>query len=49
MPALLRATDRVIFVECDKEEPALARFEEALRYGGLGAVDGRAMASKITA
>ncbi len=30
--------DRVIFVECDKEETMLASFEEALRYGGLGAV-----------
>ncbi|CAD7035293.1 inducible mutagenesis protein ImuA 2 [Pseudorhizobium endolithicum] len=30
--------DRVIFVECDKEETVLASFEEALRYGGLGAV-----------
>lgn len=49
MPALLRAADCVIFVGCDYEEPALARFDEALRYGGLGAVDDRAMASKITA
>lgn len=30
--------DRVIFVECDKEETVLASFEAALRYGGLGAV-----------
>ncbi|MBB2719614.1 UNVERIFIED_ORG: protein ImuA [Rhizobium etli] len=30
--------DRVIFVECEKEETVLASFEEALRYGGLGAV-----------
>lgn len=30
--------DRVIFVEGDKEETVLASFEEALRYGGLGAV-----------
>ncbi|WP_434713606.1 ImuA family protein (plasmid) [Rhizobium sp. YTUHZ045] len=30
--------DRVIFVECDREETVLASFEEALRYGGLGAV-----------
>ncbi|WP_018236800.1 ImuA family protein [Ensifer sp. BR816] len=30
--------DRVIFVECDREETVLTSFEEALRYGGLGAV-----------
>ncbi len=30
--------DRFVFVECDKEEAVLASFEEALRYGGVGAV-----------
>jgi protein ImuA len=30
--------DRVIYVEAGREEDVLASFEEALRYGGLGAV-----------
>jgi protein ImuA len=30
--------DRVIYVEAGKEEDVLASFEEALRFGGLGAV-----------
>ncbi len=30
--------DRVIYVEAGREEDVLAGFEEALRYGGLGAV-----------
>ena len=30
--------DRVYFVESDKEEDVLANAEEALAYGGLGAV-----------
>lgn len=40
-PALQQAglnLERVIFVECDKEEAILESAEEALRYGGLGAV-----------
>jgi protein ImuA len=40
-PALQQAglnLNRVIFVECDKEDAILESAEEALRYGGLGAV-----------
>jgi protein ImuA len=40
-PALAQAglhPDRVIYVEAGREEDVLASFEEALRYGGLGAV-----------
>ncbi|MBX5165446.1 MULTISPECIES: ImuA family protein [unclassified Rhizobium] len=43
MPALAQAglhPDRVIFAEADKEEDVLASMEEALSYGGLGAVVG---------
>ncbi|MBY5336386.1 damage-inducible mutagenesis protein [Rhizobium leguminosarum] len=43
MPALAQAglhPDRVIFVESDREEDVLASMEEALGYGGLGAVVG---------
>lgn len=42
-PALAQAGlhhDRVVFVEADKEEDVLASMEEALSYGGLGAVVG---------
>ncbi|NTH25653.1 damage-inducible mutagenesis protein [Agrobacterium rhizogenes] len=42
-PALAQAglhPDRVIFVEADKEEDVLASMEEALSFGGLGAVVG---------
>ncbi|WP_426232094.1 ImuA family protein [Pararhizobium sp. DWP3-4] len=42
-PALAQAglnANRVIFVEGDKEEDVLASMEEALSYGGLGAVVG---------
>ncbi len=42
-PALAQAglhPDRVIFVEADKEEDVLASMEEALAFGGLGAVVG---------
>jgi protein ImuA len=42
-PALAQAglhPNRVIFVEADKEEDVLASMEEALSYGGLGAVVG---------
>ena len=42
-PALAQAglhPSRVIFVESDKEEDVLANMEEALSYGGLGAVVG---------
>ncbi|WP_025661816.1 ImuA family protein [Rhizobium sp. IBUN] len=40
-PALAQAglhPDRVVFVEADKEEDVLASMEEALSFGGLGAV-----------
>jgi protein ImuA len=43
MPALAQAglhPDRVIFVEADREGDVLASMEEALGYGGLGAVVG---------
>ncbi|QIO43080.1 damage-inducible mutagenesis protein [Rhizobium leguminosarum bv. trifolii] len=43
MPALAQAgldPDRVIFAESDREEDVLASMEEALGYGGLGAVVG---------
>src|SRR6187402_3861726 len=42
-PALAQAglqASRVVFVEGDKEEDVLASMEEALSYGGLGAVVG---------
>lgn len=42
-PALAQAGlshNRVVFVEADKEEDVLASMEEALSYGGLGAVVG---------
>lgn len=42
-PALAQVglhSDRVIFVESDKEEDVLANMEEALSFGGLGAVVG---------
>lgn len=42
-PALAQAGlhhNRVVFVEADKEEEVLASMEEALSYGGLGAVVG---------
>ncbi|MGG6893700.1 ImuA family protein [Rhizobium sp. BR 315] len=42
-PALAQAglhPDRVVFVEADKEEDVLASMEEALAFGGLGAVVG---------
>ncbi|WP_093002574.1 ImuA family protein [Rhizobium sp. NFR07] len=42
-PALVQAGlhhNRVVFVEADKEEDVLASMEEALSYGGLGAVVG---------
>jgi protein ImuA len=42
-PALAQAGlhhNRVVFVEADKEEDVLASMEEALAYGGLGAVVG---------
>jgi protein ImuA len=42
-PALAQAGlhhSRVVFVEADKEEDVLASMEEALSYGGLGAVVG---------
>ena len=42
-PALAQAGlhhNRVVFVEADKEEAVLASMEEALSYGGLGAVVG---------
>ncbi|MGZ2487763.1 protein ImuA [Rhizobium pisi] len=42
-PALAQVglkADRVIFVESDKEEDVLANMEEALAFGGLGAVVG---------
>ena len=42
-PALAQAglhPDRVIFVEADREEDVLASMEEALAFGGLGAVVG---------
>jgi protein ImuA len=51
-PALAQAglhPDRVIFVECDKEETVLASFEEALRYGGLGAVVAELVRLPLTA
>ncbi len=41
LPALAQAglhPDRVIFVEADREEDVLASMEEALSFGGLGAV-----------
>lgn len=40
-PALAQAglhPDRVIFIEADREEDVLASMEEALSFGGLGAV-----------
>lgn len=42
-PALVQAglhQNRVVFVEADKEKDVLASMEEALSYGGLGAVVG---------
>ena len=42
-PALAQAglhPDRVVFVEADREEDVLASMEEALSFGGLGAVVG---------
>jgi protein ImuA len=51
-PALAQVglhADRVIFVESDKEEDVLANMEEALAYGGLGAVVGEIVRLPMTA
>jgi protein ImuA len=51
-PALAQAglhPNRVIFVEADKEEDVLASMEEALGYGGLGAVVGELVRLPMTA
>ncbi|MBO9198238.1 ImuA family protein [Rhizobium sp. 16-449-1b] len=50
-PALAQAglhPKRVIFVESDKEEDVLASMEEALAYGGLGAVVGELVRLPVT-
>lgn len=50
-PALAQAglhPKRVIFVESDKEEDVLASMEEALAYGGLGAVVGELVRLPMT-
>ncbi len=50
-PALAQAglhPKRVIFVESDKEEDVLASMEEALAYGGLGAVIGELVRLPMT-
>ncbi|MBY5431655.1 ImuA family protein [Rhizobium leguminosarum] len=41
--------NRVIFVESDREEDVLASMEEALAYGGLGAVVGELVRLPMTA
>ncbi|MGO7979586.1 ImuA family protein [Rhizobium johnstonii] len=51
-PALAQVglkADRVIFVESDKEEDVLANMEEALAFGGLGAVVGEIVRLPMTA
>jgi len=51
-PALAQVglhADRVIFVETDKEEDILASMEEALAFGGLGAVVGELVRPPMTA
>ncbi|MEX2696858.1 ImuA family protein [Rhizobium mongolense] len=51
-PALAQAglhPDRVIFVEADKEEDVLGSMEEALSFGGLGAVVGELVRLPMTA
>ncbi len=51
-PALAQVglhADRVIFVETDKEEDILASMEEALAFGGLGAVVGELVRLPMTA
>jgi protein ImuA len=51
-PALAQVglnADRVIFVESDKEEDVLANMEEAIAYGGLGAVVGEIVRLPMTA
>ncbi|MGO7018605.1 ImuA family protein [Rhizobium leguminosarum] len=51
-PALAQAglhPNRVIFVESDKEDDVLASMEEALAYGGLGAVVGELVRLPMTA
>ncbi|KOF22346.1 damage-inducible mutagenesis protein [Ensifer adhaerens] len=51
-PALAQVglhSDRVIFVESDKEEDVLANMEEGLSFGGLGAVVGEIVRLPMTA
>ncbi|MBY3568646.1 ImuA family protein [Rhizobium laguerreae] len=51
-PALAQVglhSDRVIFVESDKEEGVLANMEEGLSFGGLGAVVGEIVRLPMTA
>lgn len=51
-PSLAQAglrADRVVFVESDKEEDVLANMQEALSYGGLGAVVGEVVRLPMTA
>lgn len=51
-PALAQAglqANRVVFVESDKEEDVLANMQEALGYGGLGAVVGEIVRLPMTA